>query len=74
MHTHFTQPHRFQSAYSDCREDKPIRADQVDAWGAEAENGNDIEFLHAPGRKTRDTQHSIKPEGSIPARSPSCAF
>ena len=67
MHSHFTQPHsrkpRITVATVKTINGKPISEDQVDAWVAEAENGNDIEFLRSRGCDPRDSKRSTTPEG-----------
>ncbi|TKW69592.1 MAG: hypothetical protein DI580_13140 [Cutibacterium acnes] len=67
MHSHFTQPHRRKPRITVTSVKtinvKPISEDQVDAWVAEAENGNDIEFLRSRGCDPRDSKRSTTPEG-----------
>ena len=72
VHSHPTQQHRFRITVTTVKtiQGKPISEDQVDAWVTEAENGYDIEFLRAGGRRPRDIKHGTKPKGSVTSEEP----
>ena len=72
--THLTPPNRLQVRITVATvktiKGKPIREDQIDAWVTEAENGYDIEFLRAGGRRPHDIKHGTKPKGSVTSEEP----